>query len=613
MARVRRRTLHLVPGCCSDEIFSMPHVFISYARADVTNALDLASQLRAHGFSVWIDQGSIGGAKNWATEIVEAIDACSTFLCLLSPHSLASPNVAKELHLASEKQKNILPVVIEKVKLPSNFEYSLAGLQRVQYEDRPAILQALETLQHGIAVTEPLPISAPASADNSIRIAVLPFDDLSPDHDNQWFADGMMDELISTLGSLDRVKVPARSDVLHYRKHQKKSREITRELGVRYLIEGCVRKAGEKIRINATLTDTLRGEQLWTNKFDGTFEDVFAFQETVAKNITTALKLKLTPEEKEKVEDHGTQNAEAYALYLKGRHEQYYVTKESYERALDLYEQAAALDPRFERAQIGVASICCVYYREYSKDPKWLKRAEASLAKAETIAGETSRTLYIRGMIEWLKGDDEIAIATLIRSTELDPKNPNALNVLGVIQLENRNCPAAAEAFQRATEIVESTMNYFNLLGALDEAGESERRMQVAQKALPVFDRYLLREPDDLNAVVTRGFVLFWAGRKEESAETAVRLLDRDDLSGQALYHLGCLYERIGKPELYLTLLRKAIAHGYREIEQTHNHAFESKDSACEVEFKTILKELEELIELEAAANADEAMDYWTG
>ncbi|MFI5202647.1 MAG: TIR domain-containing protein, partial [Candidatus Kapaibacterium sp.] len=350
-------------------LVAMPDVFISYSKSDRIHALDLAGELRAHGFSVWIDQGSIGGAKNWATEIVKAIDACSTFLCLLSPHSLASHNVAKELHLASEKQKNILPILLEEVKLPSNFEYPLAGLQRVQYEDRPAIFEALKLLL-GVPATEQTPppmersgigggasptmrgVVHSAPEDDSIHIAVLPFDDLSPDHDNQWFADGVMDELISTLGSLDRMKVPSRSDVLHYRKHHKKSREIARELGVRYLIEGAVRKGGDKIRINASLTDTQPGEQLWASKFDGSFDDVFAFQESVAINITAALKLQLSPQEKEKVEDHGTDNAEAYELYLKGGHEQSYVTKESYLRALNLYEQAVALDPKFERAYI---------------------------------------------------------------------------------------------------------------------------------------------------------------------------------------------------------------------------------------------------------------------
>ncbi|HET6401826.1 MAG TPA: TIR domain-containing protein [Candidatus Kapabacteria bacterium] len=576
----------------------MAEIFISYSKQDRPKALDLAAELRAKGFSVWIDQGGIEGAQNWSARIVEGITDCSTMVLLVSPQAVASRNVAREVHLAYEKSKHILPVVIERVKLPANFEYSLAGIQHVYYNDRPAIFQALELLRSGVPATEELP-DPYEPADDSIRVAVLPFDDLSPDHDNQWFADGMMDELISTLGSLDRVKVPSRSDVMHYRNHRRKSREVSNELGVRYLIEGAVRKAGERIRINATLIDTRHNEQLWGNQFNGSFEDVFTFQETVSKSITQALSLQLAPKEIVKIEARPTENAEAYELYLKGRHEQYYCTKESYERALKFHEQAAALDPTFARAHVSVAAVCCVYYREYSKDPKWLARAEASLAKLESIAGETSRSLYIRGMIEWLKEDDPAAIATLTRSTELDPKSFNAFNVLGTIYMESGEYPAAVEAFQRTVDLEANSLSFHNLLAALGATEENERRIQVAQKALPVFERYLLREPDDLNAMVTKGFVLHWAGRNVEAAEIADRLFDRDDLSGQALYHLGNLYDYLGKPELYILLLRKAIKHGYREIEGMRNAKFDDKYPALESEFKEILKEFEELIERE--------------
>ncbi len=534
----------------------MAELFISYSKANRDQALALADELRGRGFSVWIDQGGIRGAKEWSAEIVEAINACSTLLLLISPQSIASRNVAKEVHLASEKGRNILPVVIEKVTLPTNFEYPLAGIQRVYYHDRTAIFRALDLL-HGIAATEEL-LPVRADEDAAIRVAVMPFDDLSPQHDNQWFADGMMDELISTLGTIDKMKIPSRSDVLHYRDHRKKSREVASELGVRYIIEGAVRKGGEKIRINASLTDTLRGEQLWTNKFDGSFDDVFAFQEEVSKNITEVLKLKLTREELHNVEDHGTHNAEAYQLFLKGRHEQYYVTKESYLRALDLYERAAALDPQFERAHIGVASICCVYYREYSKNPKWLKRAEESLANAEAINGETSKTFYIRGTIEWLTGNDEIAIATLTRSAKLDPKNHMALNILGSIYMAQRNYLFAIGAFQQVVNIVDDTKASFNLLVAtIGSYGESELLRQKAIVALPVFDRYLIREPEDQFATVSRAFVLLWAGKKESALEAATLLLKRNDLSGQAIYNLGCLFNDLDQ--------QKTLRYAYSE------------------------------------------------
>jgi len=576
----------------------MAELFISYSKSDRQPALDLVTELRAKGFSVWIDQGGIGGAKNWSSEIVEALNACSTVVLLLSSHSIASHNVAKEIQLASEKRKNILPVVIERVTLPIHFEFPLAGIQRVHYQDRPAIFHALEML-HGIETARVLP--ATREKDQSIRVAVLPFDDLSPQSDNQWFADGMMDELISTLGSLDRVKVPSRSDVLHYRNQRVKSWDIAREIGVRYLIEGAVRKAGEKIRINASLIDALGGGMIWSNKFDGSFEDVFAFQETVARQVVSALQLTLSPNEEHNIELRFTGNAEAYALYLKGQHEQHYLAKESYLRALERFEQAVTLDPTFTRAYISIASLCCAYYREYSKDPSWLKRAEASLAEAQRLSGETSRTLMIRGMIAWLRGNSHTAIETLTASIHLDPKNHNAFNILGSIYATERNYPAARDAFQKVVDLVPNTTAYFNLLVVLGQAHDNNRRAEVARAALHVFDTYLLHEPADQNAAVSRAFVLWWAEQKEAALQAAEELFVGGKLSGNAVYNLGCLYSELGYPDRYLLLLRTAIDRGYREFEQTKNFEFETKELAAqyEPEFQSLLKEMTELIERE--------------
>ena len=579
----------------------MADVFISYSKSDRSFALDLAGELRARGISVWIDQSGIGGAKNWGAEIVEAINACSTMLCLLSEHSVESEHVAREVHLASEKQKNILPVLLEKVDLPPKLEYPLAGLQRVLFTDRPAILHALQSLASTLAIEE---LPAAMLDENSIRVAVLPFDDLSPEHDNQWFADGMMDELIAALSQLDHVKVPSRSDVLHYRERRVKSREIARELGVRYLIEGAVRKAGERIRINATLTDTRQNGQLWGNQFNGTFEDVFEFQESVSKHIANALKLTLTPDQRHRMDDRGTQNAEAYELYLKGRHEQYYLTKESYLRALDYYEQAAALDPRFERAFIAIASVCCAYYREYSKEAQWLDRAEQALTKALGIAGETSGTLMISGMIEWLHGRPAAAIESLTRSGNLDSKNFNAFNILGAVYLEEENFPAAVNAFKKVVSVIENTQSYFNVLYAMHLAGAVSQRIVLAQRALTVFDRHLLREPRDRSAAVSRVWVLHWAAKDTEAKRTGLSILEGDDLDGRALLSLGILFEEMGEPQLFLTLIQKAIERGFRDIRELRSVEIARKYPAFEQEYQAILSGLEEIIAREGTEKA---------
>jgi TolB-like protein/Flp pilus assembly protein TadD len=579
----------------------MADLFISYSSKDRSHALALVEDLRARGYSVWIDKGGISGAANWSGEIVEAINACSTMLFLVSPNSVQSDSVAREVHLASEKKKHILPIVLEKALLPSALEYSLAGIQHVYYTDKDAIINSLERLYRlkGEAAPTAVITAAPKKEDGSIHIAVLPFDDLSPQHDNQWFADGMMDELIGTLRYIENVKVPGRWDVLHYRDRRVRSRDIARELSVRYLIEGAVRKAGEKIRINASLVDAEQDEQLWNGKFDGSFDNVFEFQESVSKQIADALRLSLTPKEEAKLEEQPTQNVEAYELYLRGREQQYLLTKEGYEKALELYEQAVKLDPEFLDAYIAIAAACNVYYREYSRDPKWLKRSEKNVNRAKLIKGESAATLLIIGEIESLRGNYAKAILLLTEAAEQDPKSHRTFNTLGTLYMIMGNYPMAVKSFQKALDINETTLDYFNLLIPLNALDAYDRMKDVALKAIPVFQRRLAKTPSDQSVQFQFAVVLYRAGRTEEARELANNLFETDSLAGVILYNLGCLYDELGEPQRYIDLLQKAIKKGYREIEQTRNYEFTTKEPECEKEFQKIVAELEATIAVE--------------
>src|SRR5262245_1616367 len=134
----------------------MADVFFSYSSKDRPQAMALVDHLRSHGYSVWIDQGGIGGAMNWSSEIVSAINDCKTLLFLISSNSIHSENIAREVHLASEKHKSILPVVLERVQLPVMFEYPLSGLQRLKYENTDAIAKALEAMLKGKSASDAL-------------------------------------------------------------------------------------------------------------------------------------------------------------------------------------------------------------------------------------------------------------------------------------------------------------------------------------------------------------------------------------------------------------------------------------------------------------------------
>jgi hypothetical protein len=166
----------------------MQDVFISYSRHDWGRALELAELLQRSGVSTWIDQQGIEGASSWSKEIVEAIDSCKVFLILLSVSSLESDNVARELSLAFEAKRPILPVDLEEVVLPTSVRYQLAGIQRVPFIEAARILAALSKL--GVAQQARTTVTQPDTfRDKRASLMILPFEDLSPSKDNEWFVE----------------------------------------------------------------------------------------------------------------------------------------------------------------------------------------------------------------------------------------------------------------------------------------------------------------------------------------------------------------------------------------------------------------------------------------
>ena len=573
----------------------MADIFISYSSHDREKALSLADELRSLGTSVWIDQ-AIDGAAQWSAEIAKALDECKALVFLVSKTSVSSKNCVKEITIAAEADKHILPVDLEDIPLPREFKYHLAGIQRVAYSNREAIRRAIENLISTNSVETRHGASLP-SLENPIRLAVLPFDDLSPKKDNAWFADGMMDELIGTLSAIGKLRVASRSEVIYYKKHRPKAKKIADDLKVRYLIEGSVRKAGEKIRITASLSDMAFGEQLWMNNYDGTFDDVFDFQETVSKKIAEALKLKLTPQEEKAIQEQPTENTEAYELYLKGLEFHRLLTRDGYEKALKLYEDAVVLDPEYTDAYLVIANVAATYYRECSRDPKWLRRAEDNLKKAEAITGETAKTLWIRGEIEWQKGNFDEAERVLLRSTELDPKFHGSFNILGNIYMKISKPERAVWAFTEVVKIIDNHQAYSNLVIALSNLGDMIQLQRTAMNAIPVMKKHISQIPDDLTAHVNYAETLLRANRRDEALIEADRLAKRNDLDGMNLYNLGALYSHLGIQNKSVKMFQRAVSNGFREIE-----AFKSQvndDPNIQIQLEKIIKKLENIIKFE--------------
>jgi adenylate cyclase len=575
----------------------MADIFISYSSHDRLQALSLAEKLRASGYDPWIDQHQIKGATRWGKEIVQAINSSQLVAVLVSSSSLLSENVVKELNLAAQKHKHLLPIMLEDTELTEEFAYHLTGLHQVAIENTDSILKALDQLKirSSTSGTDFSPsVKTPVSKD--IRLAILPFDDLSKEHDNEWFADGMLDELITTFGALEHMKVPSRTDVMYYKKHHPRAQEIASDLNVRYLVGGSVRKAGEKVRITASLTDAFNNQQLWTKHYDGAFDDIFDLQERVSKEITETLKLKLTPKDEMRIEEQPTQNAEAYELYLRGNEWQRRYTKEGYDIALQLFERAVSLDSKYVDAYIAIANTSGKYYREYARDIKWLRRAEENIHKAENISGETAHTLWIRGEIASQNSNPIEAEQLLLKSIELDPKHSQTFNMLGNIYIRQGRYTDAVKEFEQAVLLQKGLSEYYNLLVALSLSGNVNRIKTAAMEAIPVMEKYIEKQPDDLFAKVSYAYTLHWAGENEKALNEA-DLLAQSDLDGMSLFNLGSLYDELGSPERDIEMLKRSIEKGFRDIEAFQNYSFENNEHIQQME--ELIAELGNIIQRE--------------
>jgi len=358
-------------------------IFISYSSKDREQALQLIELLSSAGLSVWIDQAGIDVATSWSGEIVDAIEECKAFVVLLSPNSIESVNVVKEVSLAAERRKKILPLDLEPVTLPRDLAYHLAGIQRAPMTNIDAIIRAIGKL--GLEATQAPTLKLVKETDARKSLMILPFEDMSPTGDNGWFADGIASELITALTHIKALRVADQQATKDFKRYQGTLPVYAREMNIRYFIQGDVRKFGDQIKITSRLLDIETGDHLWQDSMKGTMDDIFDIQEKVAEKVVEGLKIHLGSDEKKKLAERGTENAEAYELYLKGNEYFNRQTKEGFELSAQLMSEAIALDPGYAQAYSSKALAMAALFRNYTRDTVLLDDGLALIRKALRI------------------------------------------------------------------------------------------------------------------------------------------------------------------------------------------------------------------------------------
>jgi serine/threonine protein kinase len=337
-------------------------------------------------------------------------------------------------------------------ELPGDFDKIIARTLEKDLQKRYA--SAKELLAGLITIR----MDSSSEAPQQKSIVVLPFENMSPDPDQEYFCDGMTDEIISDLSKLEALRVISRSSAMTFKGTKKKVRDIASEVNVQYVLEGSVRKAGNNLRITAQLIDASNDAHLWTEKYSGTLEDIFDIQETVSRSIVDALKLKLDPEEDGKISARPITDVRAYECYLQARYHVWRLSEESLERALELLERGFDIIGGNDLLYALKGLIYVHYVSNLMRPPdtyaNLIEQARQCAAKALALNPSSAPALFIQGLASFKSGNPLEARRYWARAVDIDPNHVDANCMLGyLLAIGGRDLDGSLRRLEKAAKL----------------------------------------------------------------------------------------------------------------------------------------------------------------
>ena len=420
------------------------------------------------------------------------------------------------------------------------------------------------------------PTAAPKS------IAVLPFADMSAERENGYFTDGMAEEIINALTTIQALRVASRTSSFAFKATTEDIRQVGKKLDVATVLEGSVRKAGNKLRITAQLVNVADGYQLWSQRYDRDLEDVFAIQDEIATSIVKALRVILSDDEKRAIERVPTANVEAYDCYLRGRQYFHQFQKQSLEFARQMFTKAIDIDPTYTLAYAGVADCCSVLYTNFDATEANLANAETASRRALELDPGLAEAHVARGLAVSLRGNHADAEGEFETAMKLNPQLFDAAYMYGRALTAQGKHEKALKMFERAAELRPEDYvvpgmvgSAYASLGRTADAQLAYRRQQAAAS------KRLELNPDDPRALYMGAISLSHLGELTRAKDWAKQALAINAGDATVLYNVACMYATSGESEEAITLLERAIAAGFghwnwiendSDLESLHGH-----------------------------------------
>jgi serine/threonine protein kinase len=433
--------------------------------------------------------------------------------------------------------------------------------------DLKDVKRQIETQSHRVSTSVSSGSSFSTDAVPDKSIAVLYFENMNSEKESDYFCAGMTEDIITDLSKLKELKVVSRTDVLPFRNKEVNTRQVGDALRVNYILEGSVRKAGNRIRITAQLVSVRDGYHLWAERFDRMVEDIFDLQNEVSQKIVDALKISLTDTERELLTQKPTDDLRAYDFYMRGRELLYLKGRRNTESAMGMFENAVAIDPGFGSAYAGLAEAYSSMYEWYDGSSSWLSKAIEMNQKALALEPTSLDAKFGIAMVYFHHrrfAESQRTIEEILR--ENPEFYPGHLR-LGMIAELSGDLESARKRYRRAAELKPYDEDAWTFLsGIYRKLGNTAATDKAAMKVIEITSRKLEASLDDIIVMSRLAEAYARFGSREETTATLKRVLELEPNDGLAVYNCSCAYALLGDKKASLILLRRAFESGFRTV-----------------------------------------------
>jgi adenylate cyclase len=439
------------------------------------------------------------------------------------------------------------------------------GEQTLKNIERPVRVYRVHLDTPAVAGTKEKKSASPEG--EKPAIAVLPFNNMSGDAEQEYFSDGITEDIITDLSKVSGLLVIARNTAFTYKGKAVKVQQVAQELGVPFILEGSVRKAGTRVRVTAQLISSENSAHVWADRYDRDLTDIFAIQDEITHAIVEQLRVKLLPEEKKSIKQTPTDNVEAYTFYLRGRQFMERTSEAYYRLARAMFTKAVELDSLYARAYAGIADCESFLFLIFNAEDVAIEDILATSAKALALDTGLAEAHASRGLALSVQKQYDEAAAEFEQAIALDPNSYEGHYFYGRACFTQGKLEQAATLFERVAEIKPDDYQSLILLMQIYRSlGRDAAIKSAAQRGVERAESNLILHPDNARAASCAAAALVTLGEKDRAREWLSRALavDPHDVNNQ--YNAACIYTKLGDVERALDVLECVLPHASHEL-----------------------------------------------